>query len=123
MKDLLGILLAVSFSTPIWSNSAAQPTPVANESASAVLASAHGIVSHRISGCDYFLVQTGAGYDLLEWYGGHDPDKGDTIVGGFEAYGFHDVIDETADESIHIYTDNYWLSKSSALEKLIDKCH
>jgi hypothetical protein len=29
-------------------------------------------VSHRISGCDYFVVQTRNGYDLLEWFGGHD---------------------------------------------------
>jgi len=40
-----------------------------------------GHVSHRISGCDYFLVQTRSGYDLLEWYGGHDPDKDDVLVG------------------------------------------
>ena len=86
------------------------------------LASVHGTVSHRVSGCEYFLVQTGSGYDLLEWYGGYDPDKGDTIVGNFETYGFHDVIDEAADESIHVYTNSYWLSKSNALEKLLDKC-
>ena len=35
--------------------------------------SVSGYVSHRISGCDYFLVETRNGYDLLEWYGGYDP--------------------------------------------------
>ena len=93
--------------------------PARNEAA---VSSARGYVSHRISGCDYFLVQSVSGYDLLEWYGGHDPDKGDTLVGNFEAYGFHDVIDETADESAHLYTDSYGLSKSNALEKLVDSC-
>jgi hypothetical protein len=84
--------------------------------------SVRGYVSHRISGCDYFLVQTRTGYDLLEWFGGYDPDKGDVIIGRYEEYGFHDVLDDTADESIHVYTEEYWLSKSDALEKLTDKC-
>jgi hypothetical protein len=86
------------------------------------MASVRGVLSHRISGCDYFLVQTLLGYDLLEWYGGHDPDKGDILVGNYESYGFHDIIDETDDESIHIYTDDYQLSKADALEKLTEKC-
>jgi hypothetical protein len=81
-----------------------------------------GEVSHRISGCDYFLVETRSGYDLLEWYGGHDPDKGDIIVGNYESYGFHDVLNETADESLNVYTEDFQLSKTSALEKLTEHC-
>lgn len=81
-----------------------------------------GIVSHRISGCDYFLVETRSGYDLLEWYGDHDPDKGDTLIGNYESYGFHDVLDDTADETVHLYTEDYQLSKSDALEQLADQC-
>ena len=84
--------------------------------------SVSGYVSHRISGCDYFLVETRNGYDLLEWYGGYDPDKGDSIVGRYEEYGFHDVLDETADETIRIYTEDYQLSKTRGLEKLTEKC-
>ncbi len=86
------------------------------------MASVSGVVSHRISGCDYFLVQTRGGYDLLEWYGGHDPDKGDVIIGPYESYGFHDVIDDTADDGMRVYTEDYWLSKGDALEKLTDGC-
>ena len=81
-----------------------------------------GIVTHRIGGCDYFLVQTRRGYDLLEWYGGHDPDKRDAIAGKFESYGFHPVVDTTADADLRVYTDDYQLSKEDALEKLADKC-
>lgn len=83
---------------------------------------ARGYVTHRISGCDYFLVKTNNGYDLLEWFGGYDPDKDDVIVGDFESYGFHDVYDDTADESVHVYTEDYQLSRSDALEKLADAC-
>jgi hypothetical protein len=54
-------------------------------------ASSRGVVTHRIGGCDYFLVQTAKGYAVLEWYGGYDPDKDDVIVGNFESYGSKDV--------------------------------
>lgn len=88
----------------------------------APFSSVHGVVTHRISGCDYFLVSTTRGYDLLEWYGGHDPDKGDEIVGNYESYGFHDVIDDTVDESFRVYTEDYALSRTSGLEQLAEKC-
>jgi len=81
-----------------------------------------GVVSHRISGCDYFIVATKSSYDVLEWFGGHDPDKGDYLVGGFESYGFHDIYDETADEDLRGWTEDYDLTKEDALEKLTDQC-
>jgi hypothetical protein len=84
--------------------------------------SVSGYVSHRISSCDYFLVHTNSGYDLLEWFGGYEPDKGDTLVGKYEEYGFHNVLDETTDETSNLYTEEYWLSKTDALEHLTDKC-
>jgi len=51
-----------------------------------------------------------------------DPDKGDEIVGKYEQYGFHDVVDDTADKTTRVYTEDYWLSKTTALEKLADEC-
>ncbi len=81
-----------------------------------------GVVSHRVSGCDYFVVATKNDYDVLEWYGGHDPDKGDVLIGSYESYGFHDVYDETTDQSVRVWTEDYSLTKSDALEKLTDKC-
>lgn len=81
-----------------------------------------GVVSYRISGCDYFVVATKTDYDVLEWYGGHDPDKGDYLIGGFESYGFHDIYDETADADLKVWTEDYDLSKGRAMEKLAEKC-
>jgi hypothetical protein len=83
---------------------------------------ARGVVSRRISGCDYFIVATKSAYDVLEWYGGHDPDKGDILIGGFESYGFHDIYDETADDDLRVWTEDYDLTKEDALEKLTDQC-
>src|ERR1700676_1765979 len=61
---------------------------------------AKGTVFPRISGGNYFIVVTKSGYDVLEWFGGHDPDKGDQLIGGFESYGFHDIYDETTDQDL-----------------------
>jgi hypothetical protein len=78
---------------------------------------ATGTVSHRISGCNYFLVRISTGYDLLEWYGGHDPDKGDTLIGNYESYGFPDIVDETANETGRVYTERLLPFKNQRLGK------
>jgi hypothetical protein len=85
-------------------------------------AASQGEIVKRISGCDYFMVNATAGYAVLEWYGGHDPDSGDKLIGKFEAYGMHDIIDDTADDSLTVWTEDYALSRTRALEILVDKC-
>lgn len=88
-------------------------------------ASAHaarGVVVYRTSGCDYFVVQSPKGYDVLEWYGGSDPDKGDVLSGNFEEYGMHDIQDSTLDDTVTVWVEDYWLSKADALEKLVEHC-
>jgi hypothetical protein len=85
-------------------------------------AASQGHVAKRISGCDYFIVDADQGYAVLEWYGGHDPDSGDLLIGKFETYGMHDIIDDTADENLTVWTEDYGLSHGHALEILVDKC-
>ena len=85
-------------------------------------AASTGVVSRRISGCDYFMVSASGGYGVLEWYGGHDPDTGDTLIGKIEEYGMHDIVDDTADENLTVWVEDYGLSRSRALEILVDKC-
>jgi len=85
-------------------------------------AASQGYVTKRISGCDYFVVNATGGYAVLEWYGGHDPNSGDLLIGNFETYGMHDILDDTADETLTVYTEDYSLSRTRALEILVDKC-
>jgi len=91
------LVLFLIFSVFAYANGSAFTTVPSNPKVSVT-----GIVTNRISGCDYFVVRTKAGYDVLEWYGDYDPDKGDALVGNYEIYGFHDVYDETADQNTHI---------------------
>ncbi len=83
-------------------------------------------VTHRISGCDYFIVYgSKSRYSVVEWFGGHDPDKGDTLVGRFDRYGMRTVLfgdGDDADETTRVYVEDYALSKEDALDKLLEKC-
>ena|SRR5947209_1315133 len=88
----------------------------------AVACGAEGTVTYRIGSCDYFVVQSSTGYAVLEWYGGYDPDKGDSVVGGFTSYGMKTVYDTTADEEIKVWVEDYYLSRPKALEILTEHC-
>ncbi len=83
---------------------------------------AKGVVTSKMSGCDYFVVSTSKGFDLLEWYGGYDPDKGDVLIGEFESYGMHEIYDATTEEGLNVWVEDYSLSKAGALENLVDQC-
>jgi hypothetical protein len=83
---------------------------------------AKGSVAYKPGGCDYFIVATPAGYDLLEWYGGHDPDKDDLLVGNYESYGMLHIYDDTADAELTVWVEDYGLSKEDALEQMVEHC-
>ncbi len=81
------------------------------------------VVIRRISGCDYFMVQTRQDYAVLEWYGGHDPDKGDVMIGNVNSYGLKNFIyADDDDKTTKVYVEDYGLNKEEALDKLVEKC-
>jgi hypothetical protein len=90
--------------------------------ASIRVAAARGVVVATVRGCDYFVAETPAGFAVLEWYGGATPTRGNGIVGDFESYGFLDVYDLTANRRIHVWVEDFWLTKSRAFAKLVEKC-
>lgn len=79
------------------------------------------MVVRRISGCDYFMVQTATDYAVLEWFGGHDPDKDDKLVGEL-GYGMKTFIYENSDRSVRVYVEEYGLNREDALDKLVEHC-
>ena len=83
---------------------------------------AKGVVAAYPSGCDYFIVKTNGGYDLLEWYGGYDPSQGDFVVGDYESYGMKDIYDVSANSSINVWVEDYWETRDSVMEKYRDHC-
>jgi hypothetical protein len=87
-----------------------------------VALAAQGVVVFKKSGCDYYIVETKKGFALLEWYGGNDPDVGDTIVGDFEKYGMKTVHNLTRDKETKGWVEDFWLSKEDAIKKYYEKC-
>ncbi|MBA3018690.1 MAG: hypothetical protein KJ550_09655 [Proteobacteria bacterium] len=84
---------------------------------------AKGVVVLYKSGCSYYIVETNLGYAILEWYGGNDPSEGDVLVGDYETYGMKDIYNLTADAETKVWVEDFWLSKSRAIEKYYDKCN
>ena len=79
-------------------------------------------VSHRISGCDWFLAEDASGFVLMEWYGGNDPDKGDSLVGELHSFGMKTIFNLRSDSEVRVWIEDFMLSKESALEGLYEKC-
>lgn len=84
---------------------------------------ARAIVTHRVSGCDYFVIRdANDDYALLEWYGGHDPDKGDALIGSFKQYGMTEIFCATHDEDVEVYIEEYDMSRQEAIKGLYEQC-
>ncbi len=90
--------------------------------ASASAFAAKGVVVLYKPGCSYYIVETNMGYAILEWYGGNDPSRGDVLAGDFETYGMKDIYNLSADAETKVWVEDFWLSKTRAIEKYYDKC-
>lgn len=80
------------------------------------------VIVYRRKGCDYFVANGPTGYYVLEWFGGHDPDVGDVIVGYETGYGMKDVTYLQSGSTGRIWVEDYLLSRDSAAKKIADKC-
>jgi hypothetical protein len=74
------------------------------------------------SDCDFFIVKTPKGYALLELYNGFEPAEGDTITGNIETFGYQDVFNTTQKEELHVWVEDYYLSKEKVVEKYVQNC-
>ncbi|RMG27942.1 MAG: hypothetical protein D6732_19635 [Methanobacteriota archaeon] len=82
-----------------------------------------GIVVFSLDTCGYYIVQSEMGMSVLEWFGGVTPVKGDTLIGDFNTYGFVDLYDISQSSSTRAWVEEFMLSKSEALERMMEKCN
>ena len=66
----------------------------------------------------YYVIDTGIGCSVVEWYGGSIPYKGNVIVGDLNSYGFKSVYNKSRDTETRLYIDDYLLRESDAIEKV-----
>lgn len=84
---------------------------------------AHAAKGVVVAKCrDWMVVSTNMGFALLQWFGGNDPSRGDTLVGDYENYGMKGIFNLSADKDVKVWVEDYWLSKDRAIEKFSDKC-
>ena len=85
--------------------------------------SAEGVVVLNKSGCSSrYVVETTMGYAILEWYGGNDPVEGSKMVGDFESYGMKTIYNASSGSEARVWVEDYFLSKSSVIEKMREFC-
>lgn len=86
---------------------------------SIVQASIRFEVVKKISGCKYFVAEQDLNYILAEKWT-CSINRSSQGIGKLDGYGLKDV--EIDGISCSVYIDDYLLSKSRAIEKLVDKC-
>ena len=79
---------------------------------------AQGVVALIVD--DKIVVQTD---DILEEYTGattfetyKNYNEGDVIYGDFNSYGIHTWYDDTTNEEIEVYVDEYWMTEEQAVD-------
>jgi hypothetical protein len=122
--DLTKMVQEGRFCPPSFPSSLPAPPVLVERQATSRAMTPLGTVVLKGRGCDYFVVEASNGdYAVLEWFGGHDPFQGDQLTGDWTHYGFTDVMDLNAGSSVHVYVDDYSLSRARALEVLSRHCH
>lgn len=69
---------------------------------------------------DYYVIDTGRGCSVVEWYGGSTPSEGDNLVGDLEAYGFKDVYNLSDRDETRVYVEDYLLDEDDAIEMVYE---
>ena len=72
--------------------------------------------------CDYFIVETEAGFCIFEWFGGNMPIKGDILRGDLDSYGFQNAYNVTQKADITAYVEEYWLDQAEVMEMFYKLC-
>ena len=81
-----------------------------------------GYVVKTISGCDYFIADGPSGLYVLEWFGGYDPDEGDTVEGEINSYGMKDVM-YNGNLPGRVWVEDFLESSSAAWDEIDDHCY
>ncbi len=78
-----------------------------------------GTVIWQQSGCKYVIIESSVWYVVAE---NDDLYLGDRVRGNLTTYGFEDVYNLSGKREVSLYIDNYYGSKSRAMERVNDKC-
>jgi hypothetical protein len=67
---------------------------------------------------DKAVISYDLGYLLVEWYGGHPPDKGDIYVGAFDEFGMKDLYCISSDDESTFWIEDFMADQETAVKYL-----
>ena len=72
--------------------------------------------------CQYYVVQTNYGYQVLYSYGGYKPYEGSVVYGNFSTYGTREFYNRSTGRIFSADVRDYWLSYYEAQEAIYFYC-
>lgn len=75
--------------------------------------------------CDYVVIYTENNWYIIaqKYSGAYNLSEGDKVRGDLVGFGFEDVYCINKEKEMRLYIDNYYATKSSAEELIIEKCN
>ena len=86
------------------------------------LSKERGEVVYSDSYCNYYVVETYYGYNILRSYAGYMPYEGDIVYGNFSNTGTRDIYNRTTGRIFTGTVTDYWLSYNGAQDALDYYC-
>jgi hypothetical protein len=86
------------------------------------LSKERGKVVYSDSYCNYYVVETAAGYTLIRSYGGYKPSEGSVVYGDFSYRGTNDIYNRSAGVIFTGTVTDYWLTYAEAQDALDYYC-
>jgi hypothetical protein len=72
--------------------------------------------------CQYYIVETNYGYQVLYNFGGYKPYEGSVVYGNFSSYGTRDFYNRSSGRIFTADVRDYWLSYYEAQEAVYFYC-
>ena len=87
------------------------------------LSKERGEVVYSDSYCNYYIVETANGYNVLRSYGGYKPYEGSIVYGDFSYTGTRDIYNRSGGIVFTGTVTDYWLSYNGAQDAVDYYCH
>jgi len=86
------------------------------------LSKERGEVIYSDAYCNYYVVQTNNGYNIVRSYSGYKPFEGDVVYGDFSFTGTRSIYNRSTGEVFTGTVTDYWLSYNGALDAVDYYC-
>jgi hypothetical protein len=87
------------------------------------LSQERGEVVYSSSTCDFYVVDTYNGYEVIRSWDGYRPFEGTVLYGNFSNYGTRDFYDQANGVLVRGEVIDYWLTYNAAQDEINHYCY